>query len=290
MKILVTGTAGQLGRELVPILQAAGEEVVGIDQQELDLSRTDEVASGIANYGVDWVINCAAYTQVDKAEEDRELAFLINRDSAGAVAIGVKRCRGRLVHISTDFIFDGKQSRPYKEDDVANPLGVYGQSKLEGEQLVHKVMPEAIILRTAWVYGIHGHNFVKTMLRLAAEREELNVVDDQIGTPSWTADIASAIQTLIDRNAAGTYHFTNEGVASWYDFADSIVHIARDLGFPIKAKIVKPIPSSEFPTPATRPPYSVLNKQKIRNLLDRDIPHWQQSLEQMLRQLQGNAE
>ena len=290
MKILVTGTAGQLGRELVLMLQAAGEEVVGIDQQELDLSRTDEVAAGIANYGVDWVINCAAYTQVDKAEEDRELAFLINRDSAGAVAIGVKRCRGRLVHISTDFIFDGKQSRPYKEDDVANPLGVYGQSKLEGEQLVHKVMPEAIILRTAWVYGIHGHNFVKTMLRLAAEREELNVVDDQIGTPSWTADIASAIQTLINRNAAGTYHFTNEGVASWYDFADSIVHIARDLDFPIKAKIVKPIPSSEFPTPATRPPYSVLNKQKIRNLLDRDIPHWQQSLEQMLRQLQGNAE
>ena len=290
MKILVTGTAGQLGRELMLMLQAAGEEVVGIDQQELDLSRTDEVASGIANYGVDWVINCAAYTQVDKAEEDRELAFLINRDSAGAVAIGVKRCRGRLVHISTDFIFDGKQSRPYKEDDVANPLGVYGQSKLEGEQLVHKVMPEAIILRTAWVYGIHGHNFVKTMLRLAAEREELNVVDDQIGTPSWTADIASAIQTLINRNAAGTYHFTNEGVASWYDFADSIVHIARDLDFPIKAKIVKPIPSSEFPTPATRPPYSVLNKQKIRNLLDRDIPHWQQSLEQMLRQLQGNAE
>ena len=290
MKILVTGTAGQLGRELMLMLQAAGEEVVGIDQQELDLSRTDEVAAGIANYGVDWVINCAAYTQVDKAEEDRELAFLINRDSAGAVAIGVKRCRGRLVHISTDFIFDGKQSRPYKEDDVANPLGVYGQSKLEGEQLVHKVMPEAIILRTAWVYGIHGHNFVKTMLRLAAEREELNVVDDQIGTPSWTADIASAIQTLINRNAAGTYHFTNEGVASWYDFADSIVHIARDLDFPIKAKIVKPIPSSEFPTPATRPPYSVLNKQKIRNLLDRDIPHWQQSLEQMLRQLQGNAE
>ena len=290
MKILVTGAAGQLGRELVLMLQAAGEEVVGIDKQELDLSCTDEVAEGIANYGVDWVINCTAYTRVDKAEEDRELAFLINRDSAGAVAIGVKRCRGRLVHISTDFIFDGKQSRPYKEDDVANPLGVYGQSKLEGEQLVHKVMPEAIILRTAWVYGIHGHNFVKTMLRLAAEREELNVVDDQIGTPSWTADIASAIQTLINRNAAGTYHFTNEGVASWYDFADSIVHIARDLDFPIKAKIVKPIPSSEFPTPATRPPYSVLNKQKIRNLLDRDIPHWQQSLEQMLRQLQGNAE
>ncbi len=286
MKILVTGAAGQLGRELVLMLQAAGEEVVGIDQQELDLSRTDEVAESIADYGVDWVINCAAYTQVDNAEENRELAFLINRDSAKAVAMGVKRCGGRMVHISTDFIFDGKQSRPYKEDDVANPLGIYGRSKLESEHLVLEVLPEVIILRTAWVYGIHGHNFVKTILRLAAEREELKVVDDQIGTPSWTADIANAIQVLVNRDAKGTYHFTNEGVTSWYDFANSIVDMAKDLDFSIKANIVKPISTSEFPTPALRPQYSVLSKLKIRKLLDNDIPHWQQSLEKMLIQLQ----
>jgi len=285
MKILVTGAAGQLGRELVLMLEAVGEEVVGIDRQELDLSRPETVAEGIAAHGADWVIHCAAYTQVDKAEEERELAFRINRDAAGAVAQGVRDCGGRLLHVSTDFVFDGEQSSPYKEEDAANPLSVYGWSKWEGEQAVREALPEAIILRTAWVYGVHGHNFVKTMLRLASEREELRVVDDQIGTPSWTADIAAAIRALIEAGVTGTYHFTNEGVASWYDFAERILSLGRELGFPVKARRVRPIPTSDFPTPAKRPPYSVLSKQKIREVLGYEIPYWQHSLERMLKEL-----
>ncbi len=285
MKILVTGAAGQLGRELLLMLRAAGEEVVGIDRQELDLSRTETVAEGIAAYGADWVIHCAAYTQVDKAEEERELAFRINRDAAGAVARGAREAGSRLLHVSTDFVFDGGQSHPYREDDTPNPLGVYGRSKWEGEQAVREALPEAVILRTAWVYGVHGHNFVKTMLRLAAERDELRVVDDQIGTPSWTADIARAIRALMAADVSGTWHFTNEGVASWYDFAESILRLGRELGFPVKARRVRPISTSGFPTPAKRPPFSVLSKQKIRTVLGHDIPHWRHSLEHMLREL-----
>ncbi len=284
MTILVTGANGQLGRETVLALQADGEPHIAIGREELDFSRSDQVAEAIADYAADWVVNCAAYTQVDKAEEERELAFAINRDAARAVAEGVKRSGARLLHVSTDFIFGGEQSRPYKEDDAVGPLGVYGQSKLEGEQAVQDVLPEALILRTAWVYGVHGHNFVKTILRLAAERETLRVVDDQIGTPSWTGDITRAIQALIAAKATGTYHFTNEGVASWYDFAVEIVASAKQLGFPVMTKTIQPIPTEDFPLPAKRPAYSVMSKVKIRTVLDYQIPHWRKSLQAMLKQ------
>jgi len=283
VKFLVTGAAGQLGRETVLALQAAGEDVIGIDRQELDFSQPDQVADGIRAYQADWVINCAAYTHVDNAEQEQELAFRVNRDSARAVAEGVAADGGRLLHVSTDFIFGGEQSHPYAEHDPANPLGVYGQSKWEGEQAVQAVMADAVILRTAWVYGSHGHNFVKTMLRLAAERDELRVVDDQIGTPAWTADITRALLALIKADASGVFNFTNEGVASWYDFASEIIADARELGFPLKVKKISPIPSVDFPTPATRPAYSVLSKVKIRQALDYPIPHWQESLFAMLK-------
>lgn len=285
MKCLVTGAAGQLGQETVLALQAAGEVVIGIDRQELDFSQPDQVAEAIAAHQADWVINCAAYTNVDKAEQEQEQAFLVNRDSARAVAEGVAAYGGRLLHVSTDFIFGGEQSHPYAEDDPANPLGVYGQSKWDGEQAVQDVMPDAAILRTAWVYGIHGHNFVKTMLRLAAERDELRVVDDQIGTPAWTADISRALLSLTKADASGVFNFTNEGVASWYDFASEIIANARDLGFPLKVKKISPIPSVDFPLPATRPAYSVLSKVKIRQLLDDPIPHWRNSLTAMMQAL-----
>ncbi len=283
MKVLVTGVAGQLGRELMLKLQSANVAVIGIGRGELDFANPEQVAAGIAEQQADWVVNCGAYTRVDRAEEEPELAFQVNRDSAKAVAEGVKRYGGRLLQVSTDFIFDGNQSHPYQEGDGANPLGVYGQSKWEGEQGVREVLPEAIILRTAWVYGEHGNNFVKTMLRLAAERDELTVVDDQVGTPAWTADIADAILVLIKGDHPGTWHFTNEGVASWYDFAQEIVIMARRLGYPIRVKRVRPIPSADFPTPAARPAYSVLSKQKIRAILGYDIPHWRQSLTAMLK-------
>ena len=284
MKYLVTGAAGQLGREITKLLEGERNQVVAIDRAELDFSLPEKVTEGIAQERADWVINCAAYTQVDSAEQERDAAFLVNRDSALAVAEGVKSYGGRLLQISTDFIFDGRQSTPYREEDKANPLSVYGQSKWEGENALRQAMPDAAILRTAWVYGEHGNNFVKTMLRLAAEREEFGVVDDQVGTPSWTADIARAIRALTAADAFGIYHFTNEGVASWYDFACEILNSARELGYPVRTKRVKPIPTSDYPTPATRPAYSVLSKRKIRGLLDYDIPHWRKSLNAMLGQ------
>ena len=224
------------------------------------------------------MINCAAYTQVDLAEDNREEAFKVNRYSARAVAEGVRLYGVRLVHISTDFIFDGRQSHPYKEDDVGSPLSVYGQSKWEGERAIRESLPESLILRTSWVYGVHGHNFVKTILRLAVERDELSVVDDQIGTPSWTKDIVDGMWALIDADASGIFNLTNEGVASWYDFAEEIVAQAKRLSLPVQARRVNPISTHAYTTPARRPGYSVLNKEKIRRILNYPIPHWTDSL------------
>jgi dTDP-4-dehydrorhamnose reductase len=278
MRILVTGANGQLGRETVLALRDRGEEVVAVSRREIDFGAPEKVTDEIARHQADWVINCAAYTQVDMAEDNQAEAFKVNRDSAKAVAEGVRKYGGRLVHVSTDFIFDGRQSRPYKEDDVGNSLSVYGQSKWEGEQAVRESLPESLIVRTAWVYGVHGHNFVKTILRLAGERDELSVVDDQIGTPSWTKDIAEGMWALIDADASGIFNLTNEGVASWYDFAEEIVAQAKRLGMPVKAQRVHPIPTRAYATPARRPGYSVLNKEKIREILNYPIPHWTASL------------
>ena len=284
MKILVTGARGQLGREAVLAFTARGDDVTGIDHAELDLAGSDDIAAAIAAHKADWIINCAAYTQVDQAEEEAELAFAVNRDAARAVAQGAQQSHSRLLHVSTDFIFGGKQATPYREDDKGDALSVYGQSKWEGEQAVMAVLPQALILRTAWVYGVHGNNFVKTMLRLMAERDELKVVDDQIGSPTWTADIVRAMQALMENDAAGTYHFTNEGVASWYDLACEILSAAPALGYPLQTKQVHPIPSSQWPCAAQRPAYSVLGKEKIRQVLTYNIPHWRKSLRSMLKE------
>jgi len=284
MKILVTGARGQLGREAVLAFTAEGYEVTGIGREELDLADADGLADSIAAYQADWVINCAAYTQVDLAEEEPELAFAVNRDAARAVAQGAQQNHSRLLHISTDFIFGGDQATPYREEDKGDAPSIYGRSKWEGEMAVKAVMPQALILRTAWVYGMHGNNFVKTMLRLMAERDELKVVDDQIGTPSWTGDIVRAMQALIENDATGIYHFTNEGVASWYDLAYEILSVASSLGYPVQTKQLHPIPSSEWPCAAQRPAYSVLGKEKIRKALGYDIPHWRQSLHRMLKE------
>jgi dTDP-4-dehydrorhamnose reductase len=286
MKILVTGVTGQLGCETVLALKGRDIDVQGVSRARLDFSRPEQVESFFTGQEADWVINCAAYTQVDAAESDAELAFLVNRDSAAAVAKGVKKAGGRLLHVSTDFVFSGDSSRPYREGDRADPLGVYGQSKWQGEQRVREVLENAIILRTGWVYGIHGQNFVKTILRLAAQRDELRVIDDQVGTPSYTGDIAAAMWALIGADATGTYHFSNEGVASWFDFAEAIVEYAKQLGMAIVASQVTPIPTEAYPTPAARPAYSVLSKKKIRAELGYSIAHWRQGLQQMLRELQ----
>ena len=283
-KVLVTGAAGQLGRELCLLLAEEGIDTVALTRHELDLSGpADAITATIARHRADWVVNCAAYTQVDKAESEPELAHAVNAVAAGAIARAVHDYGGRMLQVSTDFVFGGDQPTPYREQDAVNPLGVYGATKLAGEQAVQEVLPEALILRTAWVYGEHGHNFVKTILRLAGEREELKVVDDQIGTPSWTRDIATTLLALMRQDASGIYHFTNEGVASWYDFALAVVEEARALGQNLPLQRLLPIPTSDYPTPARRPAYSVLSKEKIRPLLSAPIPHWRASLRAMLR-------
>jgi dTDP-4-dehydrorhamnose reductase len=283
VKILVTGAAGQLGREAVLAFTARGHEVIGIGRGDLDLAGSANVAQAIAAHAADWVVNCAAYTQVDRAEQESSQAFAVNRDAAAAIARGARQCGSRLLHVSTDFVFGGRQAIPYREDDAGDALNVYGRSKWEGELAVQAVLPEALVMRTSWVYGVHGNNFVKTMLRLMSEREEVRVVDDQIGTPSWTSDIADAMLTLMDNAVTGTWHFSNEGVASWYDLAHEVLSAARESGYGLRIERLLPIPGAEWTCAARRPAYSVLGKTKIRPLLPQPVPHWRESLRRMLK-------
>jgi len=285
MRILVTGSTGQLGFEVLSAFSQSGHEVIAPQRRELDLLNPEEAAESARRFEADWVINCAAYTQVDRAESEVEQAFVINRDSPAQLAAAVAGYGGRLLHVSTDFVFDGKQTRPYREEDEARPLGVYGRSKWEGEQAVRAAFPEAIILRTAWIYGVHGHNFVKTILRVAREGRPLRVVDDQFGSPTWAHDIAGVIRTLVQQHASGTYHYTNAGNTSWHGFATAIIAGATETGFALKTDCVEAIPTSGYPTPARRPPYSVLDTGKIQTLLTVRIPHWRDSLSRMLREL-----
>ena len=290
MRILVTGSTGQLGSEVLGAFSQSGHEIIAPVRQELDFLNPDEVADRVRRLQPDWVINCAAYTQVDRAESEVEQAFVINRDSVAQLAGAVAGYGGNLLHVSTDFVFDGEQSRPYREEDDARPLGVYGRSKWEGEQAVRAVLPEAIVLRTAWVYGVHGHNFVKTILRVASEGKPLRVVDDQVGSPTWARDIAGAIRALVQHRARGTYHYTNAGSTSWHGFATAILAEATEAGFALKTDSVEAIPTSGYPTPARRPAYSVLDTGKIQSLLTAPIPHWRDSLNRMLKELQTCAD
>ena len=290
MRILVTGSTGQLGFEVVRAFSPSGHEVIAPERSELDFLNPGQVADRVRHFQADWVINCAAYTQVDRAESEVEQAFVINRDSAGQLAGAVAGYGGNLLHVSTDFVFDGNQSRPYREDDVARPLGVYGRSKREGEQAVRSALPEATILRTAWVYGVHGHNFVKTILKVAREGKPLRVVDDQFGSPTWARDIAGAIRALVLNRASGIYHYTNAGSTSWHGFATAILAGAEAAGFALETMSVEAIPTSGYPTPAKRPAYSVLDTGKIQSLLTAPIPHWRDSLNRMLKELQTCAD
>jgi len=285
MRVLVTGATGQLGSEVAELFRGAGHVVFAPSSKELDFLKPDQAAGMVDQLRPDWVINCAAYTQVDNAETETAAAFCINRETPERLAQTVAGYGGRLLQVSTDFIFDGGQGWPYVETDQPNPLGVYGCSKLEGEQAVLQALPEAIVLRTAWVYGVRGHNFVKTMLRLALAGKPLRVVDDQTGTPTWARDIASAIAVLVAADARGTFHYTNAGETSWHGFACAILDEAAAVGFKVKTEDVTPIPTSAYPTPATRPAYSVLSTEKIRPLLTAPIPNWRDSLKNMLQEL-----
>lgn len=284
MKILLTGITGQLGQELLKTLSAVGE-VRGVDRNTLDLAQPETIRNAIASVQPDVIINASAYTAVDKSESEPELAMAVNGTGVGVIAQEAHQVNARLIHVSTDYVFDGTQSHPYRETDTTNPLGVYGKSKLAGEEAIRQVGGDAIILRTAWVYGVGGSgNFVKTMLRLGSDREELRVVTDQVGSPTWTGDLAAAIASLVQLNIpSGTYHYTNSGVASWYDFAIAIFEEAQELGFSLKVQRVTPISTAEYPTPARRPAYSVLSCAKIAAVLGTYPPHWRQGLRQMLR-------
>ena len=290
MKVLLIGTTGQVGSELQQTLPTIGE-VVSLSRSELDLCDRQEVFRQISKNKPDIIVNAAAYTAVDKSETEPELAMAINAHAPKAIAIAANEIDAKVLHISTDYVFDGQNCTPYRESDPTNPLGVYGKSKLLGEQGV-RVCDRHIILRTAWVYGARGHgNFVKTMLRLGAQREELKVVADQIGSPTWSYDIAGAIANLLsksieDPSINGTYHFSNSGVASWYDLAVATFIEAKRLGFPLKVDRVLPISTAEFPTPTQRPHYSVLSKAKIVETLGVYPPHWRESLKRMLAQWQ----
>lgn len=300
--ILLIGADGQLGQELTRTLAPLGE-IIGIGRQTLDLTQPDRIRQIISEIKPDLIVNAAAYTAVDKAQTEPELATSINAVAPTIMAEEQARSGGVLIHVSTDYVFDGRKNTPYTEEDTPNPLSVYGQSKLAGEEGIQKIsqgMQSAhqelryIILRTAWVYGTYGKsNFVKTMLRLGAERDEIRVVADQIGTPTWACDIASSIAILGQKaheqasssSVTGIYNFTSSGVASWYDFAIAIFEEAKQLGFELKVQRVVPITTSEYPTPATRPAYSVLAGQKITAVLGSHPPHWRQGLRQMLVEL-----
>ena len=286
MRVLVAGATGQLGVDLVNLLRCRGVDVAAPDAQRLDLLRPQTVRDAVHHARPHWVINCAAYTQVDGAEQDRETAFAVNRDGARVLAEAAAAAQAWMLQVSTDFVFSGQSSAPYTEDDPTGPLGVYGQSKRDGELAVQQACASSIVVRTAWLYGVHGNNFVKTMLRLAAQRDELRVVSDQTGTPTWTRDLAGALWELMQEPQVGVFHFSDAGQASWYEFAAAIVEEARALGFPVQAQRVVPITTAEYPTPAQRPAYSVLSKAKIERLLAAPIPHWRDSLRAMLKELQ----
>ncbi|MDO8426651.1 MAG: dTDP-4-dehydrorhamnose reductase [Deltaproteobacteria bacterium] len=290
MEILLTGATGQLGSDLKPLLIKEGCGVQAFSSSSLDITDREKVFNAIADNKPEVIINCAAYTKVDLAEKERERAFAVNRDGAKNLAEAAQKTGSALIHISTDFVFDGKKSTPYMETDKTNPLSVYGESKLEGENEIVKILKRRIIIRASWLYGVEGNNFVKTILKLAGERESLKIVFDQAGTPTWTYDLAGAVVKIVNdlkagKKEYGIYNYSNEGVASWYDFAEAIVDEAKGAGIKLNCGSIEPILTSEYPTPAKRPAYSVLDKRKIKAAFDIAIPHWRRSLKEMIKEL-----
>lgn len=282
-KILITGSNGQLGNEIrVLIEQYADFQFIFTDVAELDITSRGALSAFFSEHQPDVLINCAAYTAVDKAEDDRDNAFKINEYAVGLLGEMAHRSGARMIHVSTDYVFDGKSCLPYTEEMPVNPSSVYGQSKQAGDALLMQVCPQAAIVRTSWLYSSFGNNFVKTMRRLAAEREQLTVIFDQTGTPTYAADLAVALLTMASSSdfVPGVYHFSNEGVCSWYDFAIKIIGLSG-----LSCKVI-PIESKDFPVRTPRPFYSVLNKQKIKKQYNLQIAHWEDGLIRCLEKMQ----
>lgn len=283
MNILITGCNGQLGNEL-QLQQAACSEhrFFNTDVQDLDITDAEAIQAYVDEHEIDGIVNCAAYTAVDKAEGDPQLCHKLNAVAPAYLAEAIERRGGFLIQVSTDYVFDGTHHTPYVETDAPCPNSMYGRTKLEGETAAQDRCQRTMVVRTAWLYSTFGNNFVKTMLRLGRVRQELGVVFDQIGTPTYARNLASAIMTAIRQGVRpGVYHFTDEGTASWYDFTIAIHRMAG-----ISSCHVRPLHTAEYPTPAQRPHYSVLDKTKIKQTYGIEIPHWEESLAECIRQLE----
>ena len=282
MRILITGCNGQLGNEM-QLLEKENPQHTYFNTDVAELDITDEAAINrfVDDNEIDGIVNCAAYTAVDKAEENQELCRKLNTIAPGYLASAVEKRGGWMIQISTDYVFDGTNHTPYTEDEPTCPNSVYGETKLEGEQAAQKGCKRTMIIRTAWLYSTFGNNFVKTMIRLGKEKPELGVIFDQIGTPTYARDLAVAIFAAINQGVVpGVYHFSNEGVISWYDFTKAIHRIAG-----ITTCHVRPLHTAEYPTPAHRPHYSVLDKTKIKQTYSLEIPYWEESLAQCIAKL-----
>lgn len=282
MNILITGCNGQLGNEMQLLEKVNPQhQYFNTDVAQLDITNPEAIEEFVNNNAIDIIVNCAAFTAVDKAESSQDLCHLLNAKAPEYLAAAVAKRGGYLVQVSTDYVFDGTNHTPYTEDEATCPNSVYGSTKLEGEKLAMAACANTMIIRTAWLYSTFGNNFVKTMIRLGQEKPELGVIFDQIGTPTYAGDLAAAIMAAINHGIVpGIYHFSNEGVISWYDFTKAIHRIAG-----ITSCHVKPLHTTEYPTPAARPHYSVLDKTKIKQTYGIEIPYWEESLEKCVAKL-----
>lgn len=282
MNILITGCNGQLGNEMQLLEKVNTQhQYFNTDVAQLDITNPEAIEEFVNNNAIDIIVNCAAFTAVDKAESSQELCHLLNAKAPEYLAAAVAKRGGYLVQVSTDYVFDGTNHTPYTEDEATCPNSVYGSTKLEGEKLAMAACANTMIIRTAWLYSTFGNNFVKTMIRLGQEKPELGVIFDQVGTPTYAGDLAAAIMAAINNGIVpGIYHFSNEGVISWYDFTKAIHRIAG-----ITSCHVKPLHTTEYPTPAARPHYSVLDKTKIKQTYGIEIPYWEESLEKCVAKL-----
>ena len=281
MKILVTGYNGQLGYDVVKELNSRSVECRGVDREDFDITDRDETVGYICDYAPDAVIHCAAYTAVDRAEDDEENCRKVNADGTENIAVACEKLRAKMLYVSTDYVYGGDGEAPFETDSPTNPKNVYGVTKLEGEKAVMKYIDKFFIVRTSWVFGINGSNFVKTMLRLGDEKESLNVVCDQVGSPTYTPDLARLICDLIVTEKYGIYHGTNESFCSWAEFAAEIMKLGG------KKTVINPVSSSEYPTKAERPHNSRLSKKCLDEAGIKRLPTWQDALKRFLKEMSG---